>query len=86
MLLLAPAGLNAQGALPSGPGFVAASASVFEATLPETNARTQDISTEELKGALSDGTILVLDTRPYREFALSHIPGAKNVAPLFLRM
>lgn len=77
-LLLAPAGAYAQGTpAPAAP----AAASVFEAVLPEANASTPNVSTEELKRALGDGRTLVLDTRPYREYALSHIPGAINVAP-----
>jgi rhodanese-related sulfurtransferase len=30
---------------------------------------------------LHDGSAVVLDARPHREYAISHIPGAKNVAP-----
>ena len=36
--------------------------------------------TEELQKVLAEGRTLVLDTRPFREFAVSHIPGALNVA------
>ena len=43
-------------------------------------AKTAELSTEELQKVLVDGRTLVLDTRPFREFAVSHIPGALNVA------
>ncbi len=79
--LLAPAGMYAQSAAPSSPVPEMRAASVFESVLPETNAKTLNISTDELKRALADGSTLLLDTRPYREFAISHIPGALNVAP-----
>jgi rhodanese-related sulfurtransferase len=55
--------------------------SVFQATLEESNQRTAELSTDELRQALRDGTSLVFDSRPHMEFAVSHIPGALNVAP-----
>jgi rhodanese-related sulfurtransferase len=33
-----------------------------------------------LKRILADGSALVLDARPYLEYAMSHVPGALNVA------
>jgi rhodanese-related sulfurtransferase len=54
---------------------------IFHAHLGETDARTPEISTEELKALLASGSVLLLDTRPHLEWAISHIPGAKNVAP-----
>lgn len=44
--------------------------------------KTPEISTRELKRELAAGRALVLDARPFREFAVSHIPGARNVAAL----
>jgi rhodanese-related sulfurtransferase len=46
-----------------------------------TIATTQELSTEELEQVLSTGSAVVLDARPYEEFAVGHIPGAVNVAP-----
>lgn len=40
-----------------------------------------EITTEELQAILSSRSAIVLDARPYREYAISHIPGALNVAP-----
>jgi len=55
--------------------------SILQATLGEANERTAEVSTEELKRILAAGTAVVLDARPYMEYAMSHIPGARNVAP-----
>jgi rhodanese-related sulfurtransferase len=53
---------------------------IFAATLGESGQRSPEVSTGELRRILADGSALVLDTRPAREFAISHIPGAANVA------
>ncbi len=50
------------------------------ATLGETGARTIEVSTAELRQILAERSATVFDARPAREFALSHIPGAPNVA------
>lgn len=54
---------------------------IFHARLGETDVRAAEISTEELRTLLVSGSVLLLDTRPHLEWAISHIPGAKNVAP-----
>jgi len=54
---------------------------IFQATLGESGQRTAEVSTEQLRGILADKSAVVLDARPFREFAISHIPGAVNVAP-----
>lgn len=54
--------------------------SIFQATLGESTQRTAEVSTEELRRILADKSAIVLDTRPYLEFAISHIPGALNVS------
>jgi rhodanese-related sulfurtransferase len=43
--------------------------------------KSPEISTDELTQILADRSATVLDARPYLEFAISHIPGALNVAP-----
>jgi rhodanese-related sulfurtransferase len=58
-----------------------ATPSVFQATLQEEDPVTPEISTEALQTMLADSSALVLDTRPHMEWAVSHIPGALNVAP-----
>ena len=41
----------------------------------------QEVSTAELQQILKDQSAVVLDTRPFSEWSVSHIPGAINVAP-----
>ena len=55
-------------------------ADIHQATLAEPNQKTVEVSTEELKRILTDGSAVVLDARPFLEYAISHIPGALNVA------
>lgn len=52
----------------------------LEATFERPDAARSEVSTEELRQILAAGSALVLDARPHREFAVSHIPGALNVA------
>lgn len=59
----------------------ATSQTVFDTTLGEVGQKTPEVSTAELQKLLKDGTAVVLDARPPREYAISHIPGALNVAP-----
>ena len=62
-------------------GTAAGAQTIQQAVFGEGNQRTPEISTEELRGLLTDGSVTVLDARPFQEYAVSHIPGAKNVAP-----
>ncbi len=39
-----------------------------------------EVSTEQLQQILAEDQAIVLDTRPHLEYAISHIPGALNVA------
>ena len=55
-------------------------ASILEATLGEPGARTPEISTQELRQILAARSATVFDSRPHLEYAVSHIPGALNVA------
>ena len=54
---------------------------IMTATLAEPNQKTAEISTEELRRVLTDSIVTVFDARPHLEYAISHIPGAINVAP-----
>ena len=54
--------------------------SIFDAILAEPGQRTGEVSTAELKTILAERSALVLDARPHLEYAISHIPGALNVA------
>lgn len=53
---------------------------IHQAVLGESNQRTSEVSTEELRRILAERSATVLDTRPFLEYAVSHIPGARNVA------
>ena len=53
---------------------------MFDAVVGESGQKSPEISTAELTRLLREGSALVLDARPFREFAVSHIPGALNVA------
>lgn len=54
--------------------------SIEDAIAVEASADTPQLSTSEFKKAIQNGA-LVLDNRPYKEWAISHIPGAVVVAP-----
>src|SRR5215211_7640389 len=54
---------------------------IMKATLVQPSEKTAEVSTEELRRILADGSATVFDARPHMEFAVSHIPGALNVAP-----
>ena len=59
----------------------ATSQTVFDAAVAEPNQKTVDISTNELRQIVNGGNVVLLDARPPMEYAVSHIPGALNVAP-----
>lgn len=54
--------------------------SIYQATLAEPDQKTQEVSTDELRRILVDGSAMVLDTRTRPEYAAGHIPGARNLA------
>jgi len=53
---------------------------IHNVTLGESNVKTAEVSTEELRHILADKSATVFDVRPALEFSISHIPGAVNVA------
>ena len=55
--------------------------SVHQATLLETDQKAREVSTEELRKILAGKSATVFDARPFKEYAISHIPGAVNVSP-----
>lgn len=54
---------------------------VFDTTLAEADQKTAEVSTQELRQIIRSGSAVLLDARPPMEYAVSHIPGALNVAP-----
>jgi rhodanese-related sulfurtransferase len=75
LMLIATAGGATGGATALAQG-----GSVFQGTLMEANQKTAELSTEELRQILKDGSATVFDSRPHLEYAVSHIPGALNVS------
>ena len=73
--------LLAASSLVTPPSVLAQAGSIFQATLVEPNQKTAEVSTAELRQILADGSAVVFDSRPHMEYAVSHIPGALNVAP-----
>lgn len=49
---------------------------IHQATLAEQGAKTSEVSTEQLRQILLDGSAILLDTRSAAEFDAGHIPGA----------
>ena len=58
----------------------ASGATVYDVTLGETTEKTAEVSTTEMKQIVEKKTATVFDSRPAREYAVGHIPGALNVA------
>jgi rhodanese-related sulfurtransferase len=54
---------------------------IDEATWGEAVPNSPEVSTAELRTILREHTATVIDARPFREYALGHIPGALNAAP-----
>lgn len=54
---------------------------VGQAVSAKPGSGVEEVSTEELKQILQDRSAVVLDTRPHKEWSISHIPSAVNVAP-----
>jgi rhodanese-related sulfurtransferase len=52
---------------------------VFDAILKD-QASCPEITTHDLEAALKNASAVVLDARPFDEYAVSHIPGARSVA------
>lgn len=53
--------------------------SAYEATLEEPSRTTPQVSTDELRAILAQGSAVVFDVRPPEEYAIAHIPGSLNL-------
>src|SRR5512143_624553 len=53
--------------------------SIYQATLMEPDAKTGEVSTEQLRRMLADGSTIIIDARPRAEFVAGHIPGARVI-------
>lgn len=58
---------------------IAQGGNIYQATLVEPNQKTPQVSTEEVRHILVDGSAIVLDSRSHAQFVAGHIPGARNV-------
>jgi rhodanese-related sulfurtransferase len=54
---------------------------VYQATLAEPNQKTPEVSTEEVRRKLADGSAILIDSRKRSEYVAGHIAGAMNAAP-----
>lgn len=62
------------------PAHAQSSANIHQATLMESDQKTKEVSTEEVRNILAEKSATVFDARPFKEYAISHIPGAVNVS------
>ena len=53
---------------------------VYQAMLGETNQKTGEVSTEELRRILTDGSAIVLDSRTRFQYVAGHILATRNIA------
>lgn len=54
---------------------------IDQATLMETGQKTPEISTAELRTILHEHSAVLIDARPFKEYAMGHIPGALVASP-----
>lgn len=54
---------------------------IDQAKIGEPSPKTPEVSTEEIRRILADGSAIVLDARKRSEYVAGHIAGAQNVAP-----
>jgi rhodanese-related sulfurtransferase len=71
-------GTVAAAAAPARSAVTPAAPTLFQAIVGDGDASAPEISTIEMKGAIASGAA-VFDARPAMEFAMGHIPGARNV-------
>lgn len=57
-----------------------AQGSIQQATLAEPNQKTPEVSTDEVRRILADGSAILIDSRKHAEYVAGHIAGAKNPA------
>jgi rhodanese-related sulfurtransferase len=71
-------GLSASTAAQQRSPEVSNAPNIFDGILRD-SAASREISTAEFRIALRDSGAIILDARPYEEYAVSHIPGARTV-------
>lgn len=78
---LSAAGLVAAMLTVGAANVAVAQGNVLQATLGETNQKTGEASTEDVRRILADGSAVLIDSRKRSEYVAGHIAGAKNAAP-----
>src|SRR3989442_14194254 len=81
LLLVAALGFGRVAAPYADPVAPAPAIPITEAIIGEPGQPTPEVSTAEMVRLVAGRSSLIIDVRPYEEFAVSHIPGAVNVAP-----
>jgi rhodanese-related sulfurtransferase len=76
MILVGATVVSTQAQQPSVQGPKAPS--IYDGVLSNVG-NSRELSTTELRRALAESGAIVLDARPYEEYAVSHIPGARSV-------
>ena len=84
MPMIKPARIGLSAAMIVGVALFAGAAlaegvSVYQATLAEADAKTPEVSTEQMRRIMADRSALILDTRSRAEFVAGHIPGAHSL-------
>lgn len=64
-----------------GEAAAAQGSTIDQAIIGETSPKTPEVSTEDVRRILADGSAIVLDARKRSEYVAGHIAGAQNVAP-----
>ncbi len=62
-------------------GFTKEKCDIFNGIFIEQNELAPQLSTADFKKAVTNGNAVIIDNRPYKEWAISHIPGAIVVSP-----
>jgi len=52
--------------------------SIYQATLAESNEKTREVSTEQVRRILVDGSAIVLDTRKHSEYVADIFPARER--------
>lgn len=63
----------------ASPAANAQAPSIFKATLSESDAKTAEVSTEQMRAILQEGSAIILDTRSRAEFDAGHLPTARSL-------
>jgi rhodanese-related sulfurtransferase len=64
--------------LPAHPAAIAQSGTIGQAIVGDHDQKTREVSTDQIRRVLADGSAVVIDARTHSEYAAGHIPGAVN--------